>query len=141
MRRIPYLDNTAPGTSPEQRDTAFLSEALNSRFIYFRRGEVNEYARASSPLSLCRRLVAHLHFPWTNGKPSLASAASANSSAELPRRSLKCSAVLSYEFSSFYFSYHFLVLMINHPRTSGYSYTLPGPLVCVHTAQEPRLTA
>jgi hypothetical protein len=34
MRRISYLDNTAPRISPEQRDTAFLNEALNA-FLSF----------------------------------------------------------------------------------------------------------
>jgi hypothetical protein len=28
MRRIPYLDNTGPRTSPEQCDTVFLNKAL-----------------------------------------------------------------------------------------------------------------
>lgn len=33
MRRIPYLDNTAPRASPEQRDTVFLKRGFERLFV------------------------------------------------------------------------------------------------------------
>jgi len=104
MRRISYLDNIAPRTSPEQRDTAFLNEALNAFWSFIsNERQINGYARASSPFRSAGNCLSNYIFHGRMKGPPLRLLRVRIQASELPRglRSAQLCCPVSLHHSTF----------------------------------------